>query len=76
MNEHFFTTTAGIEIPIQPISLLDLQLAQDAIEAEFREKGEPIEPPTYEVDVLGGEKEYHPYTEQSIVDASDEEKEA
>jgi hypothetical protein len=76
MTEHFFTTTAGIKIKIEPISLLDLRLAQDAIEDEFKSRGEPIDPPTYEVEVLGGEKEYHPHTEVTIQDATDEEKEA
>lgn len=76
MSKHFFETTAGIKISIQPISMLDLQLAQDAVENEFRERGEPIDPPTYEVEVLGGEKEHHQHTAETIKDASDEEKEA
>jgi hypothetical protein len=77
MTDHFFTTTAGVKIPIQPISLLDLQLAQNAVEKEFRDKGEPIDPPTYEVEVFGSDKlEINPHTEVTIEDASDEEKEA
>jgi hypothetical protein len=77
MAEHFFTTTAGVKIPIQPISLLDLQLAQNAVEEQFREEGEPIDPPTYEVYLELEEKsEYHPHTEVTIKDATDEEKEA
>lgn len=76
MTEHFFETTAGIKIKIQPISMLDLQLAQTAVEKEFRARGESIEPPTYEVEVLGGEREHHPHTEKTIVDASEEEKAA
>lgn len=72
---HIFTTTAGIEIPIQPISLLDLQLAQDAIEKEFLDNNEPIEPPTYEVETFGGGEEINTYTELTIVDAPEEDKE-
>lgn len=77
MTEHFFTTTAGVRIPIQPISLLDLQLAQNAVEEQFREGGEPVDPPTYEVRLeLEGTSEYHPHTKVTIEDATDEEKEA
>lgn len=72
---HFFTTTAGIKIEIQPIDVVDLQLAQDAVKREFEESGSPLEPPTYEVDVLGGEKEYHPHNETTIEEGTEEEKE-
>lgn len=75
MTKNIFTTTAGVEIPITPIAIIDLQLAQDAIKREFEARGEPIEPPTYEVDVLGGEKEIHPYNTQTIMDAPPEDKE-
>lgn len=74
MTEHFFETTAGVKVKIQPISMFDLQLAQQAVEKEFRTRGEQVDPPTYEVDVLGGEKEYHQHTETTIQDASPEEK--
>jgi len=74
MTEHFFETTAGVKVKIQPISMFDLQLAQQAVQNEFRARGEQVDPPTYEVDVLGGEKEYHQYTEMTIQDASPEEK--
>lgn len=75
-EKRFFETTAGIKIGIQPISHLDLQLAQNAVRAEFEERGEPIDPPTYEVPLLGGEVEHHPYTEKSIEDAGEEDKAA
>lgn len=72
---HYFETTAGTKIQIQPISLLDLQLAQDAVETEFKAAGKQIEPPTYEVEVLGGDKEYHSHTEKTIESGTDKEKE-
>ncbi len=75
MTEHFFTTTAGIKIPIQPVSLLDLELAKNTIEKQFREDSKPIDPPTYAVEVLGGEKEYHPHTEKTIEEGTEQEKE-
>jgi hypothetical protein len=68
-----FETTAGEKVEYGPIALDDLQLAQNAVEEEYRSRGEPIDPPTYEVDILGGEKEYHPHTEETIKDAPEEE---
>lgn len=69
-----FTTTEGKIIKYGPIALADLELAKNAVEAEFRARGEPLDPPTYEVPVLGGEVEHHPYTEKSIEDGTEEEK--
>ncbi len=75
MTEHFFTTTAGIKILIQPVSMLDLELAKNAVEEHFRKADKPIDPPTYEVEVLGGEKENHPHTEKTIEEGTGQEKE-
>lgn len=48
----------GLDIPdgitIQPISLSDLMLITSTVRDEFIERGEPIEPPTYEVPIAGG----------------------
>ena len=71
---HIFETTAGDRIEYGPIALDDLRLAQNAVIKAYRERGEQVEPPTYEVEILGGEKGYHPHTEETIKDASDEEK--
>lgn len=71
-----FKTTAGVEIPIQPISLFDLERIKNIVEAEYREAGKPIDPPTYEVKLeLEGTSEFHPYTIKTIEDASSEDKE-
>lgn len=72
--EHFFETTAGTKIKIQPIAMLDLQLAQNAVEREFRSRGEPIDPPTYEIETVGGDKEIFNHNEETIRNASPEEK--
>lgn len=72
--KHKFETVAGDVIEIKPISLLDLQLAQQAVEKEFKEKGYKLEPPKYEVEVLGGEKEHHFHTSETIKEASEEDK--
>lgn len=77
MTEHFFTTTAGVIIPIQPISLLDLQLAKNAIKEQFKEEGKPIDPPTYEIFLEFENKNvYEPHTEATIQEGTEEEKEA
>lgn len=73
MKQHFFTTSSGEDLPIGPISLLDVQLAQQAVVQEFRLRGEPIDPPTYSVETIGGDIEYHPHTAVTIKDASPEE---
>lgn len=70
-----FTTTAGVEVPYQPVSFADLELAKSAVEQEFRDAGKPIDPPTYEVKLeLEGTSEHHPHTIRTIQDASDEDK--
>lgn len=73
-----FMTVSGDVIPLKPISLLDQQLIQDAVEAEFRERGEPIDPPAYRIEQLGYDEDNAPteaYTFTSIIDAPEEDKE-
>lgn len=78
MTKHTFITTAGIEIPIKPISLLDLQLAQNVVRKEFEDRGEPIDPPTYKEIILEDTPEQSinevPYTKALIKDAPEEDK--
>lgn len=76
-----FTTTAGEKVEYGPIALDDLQLAQNVVKQEYLDKGEPIEVPTYQVEILGSTKEKplfetHPHTEKTIENGTDEEKEA
>jgi hypothetical protein len=72
-----FETTAGEKIEYGPIALDELQLAQNVVIKEHRDRGEPIDPPTYEVYLeLEDESEYHPHTLETIKEASDAEKAA
>lgn len=63
-----FKTVEGIEVEYGPISLAELEMAEKAIEREYRERGEPIDPPTYEVEVAGGGKVKHFHDENSDKD--------
>lgn len=62
-----FITEDGREIPIKAISLLELNMAEEGIKAEYIERGEPITPPTYSVETVGGDKETHPLTADNLV---------
>lgn len=54
MNKHVFTTSAGLEVSFVPPSAYQIEMSQQAIIDEFRARGEPFEPPTYEVPVADG----------------------
>lgn len=71
MSKHTFETVAGDVIEIRPISILDLQLAESAAKKWCKEQGYKLEPPTYEVEALGGEIEYHPHSEITIQEVED-----
>jgi hypothetical protein len=72
-----FETTAGEKIEHGPIAIDELQLAQNAVEEEYRARGEPIDPPNYEIPLeIEGTSEFHPHTPETIKDASEEEKAA
>ena len=51
-----FATEAGDEFDLVAVREVTVQLAAARVEREFRERGEPIDPPTYQVtNSLGGE---------------------
>lgn len=66
-------TADGRKIPLKAISMLDLIEAQQNIEADFRTRGEPIDPPTYEVPVAGGGKIRKPLTPDILIVEGNEE---
>jgi len=49
-----FYTTAGLEVEFDPISPITLEESEKGLEAEYRARGEPLEPPTYETILAGG----------------------
>lgn len=52
----FFLREDGTKVFIKSISMLELQKVEEGVMREFRERGEPIDPPTYEVETAGGGK--------------------
>lgn len=56
----------GTKVYIQAISLLELQKVEEGITAEYKAKGEPIDPPTYEVTTAGGGKIKLPMNETNL----------
>lgn len=65
-EQRYYTTLGGKSLPIQPISLDDLKMSEAAIRKEFIGRGEKLDPPEYEIEVFGGEKEKHPHDETTL----------
>jgi len=61
------TTTAGVLVRLVPVSHIELQEIDAVVEAEFRERGEPLNTPTYEAEVAGGGVQVFEHDEESIV---------
>lgn len=55
-KKNVFRTLAGLEIEFEPISMSTLVLAEQGVEAFFRERGDPIDKPTYKIAVEGGDE--------------------
>ena len=72
-KRNVFTSLSGREVPIQPLSPTKLMRAEIGVENAFRDKGEPIDPPTYEVEVAGGGIEEHELDETAIESGDAEE---
>lgn len=63
---NIYTTLAGVDIPISPISPTKITRAEMGVEKSFRKKGEPIDPPSYSVEILGGGTQEFELDEDSI----------
>lgn len=68
-----YTTANGFEVPITPISLEELRKAEVGVEKHFRAEGEPLDPPTYDVEVAGGDLQTFPMDAESVLVEGDEE---
>jgi len=73
-KDHVYITEAGDEMPVLPVSLVDLQLAEQGLRDEYKARGEPLDPPRYEIEVFGGGKEWHDH--DATTPRTDEEKAA
>lgn len=71
-DKRTFTTEAGLEVNLKPISIYEMQAVEEAIKSEYMRKGELIEPPLYEVEVAGGGTQKHTLTADTLVKEGDE----
>ena len=65
-RKNVFISLSGKEIPIKPLSPTKLMKAELGVENAFKKRDEPIDPPTYTVEVAGGGIEEHVLDETSI----------
>ena len=62
-----FTTVTGRLVKVSPISMVELNMAEDAIEQRYRDDGLLPDPPTYSVKIADSEEvETHSHTEATI----------
>lgn len=67
MNKlHTFTTDSGVEVTIAPISLVTLELSEQGLLQSYKDRGEPLDPPVYEYDLPGGEKQTAKHDETTL----------
>src|SRR4030042_1625884 len=60
-KKHIYITVNGREVEYQAISLDALRLSWNGIEKQFRERNEPVDPPTYEFTTASGAKTTEPH---------------
>lgn len=73
-KKHIYVTVNGREIEYQAISLDALRLSWNGIEKQYRERGEPIDPPTYEFETGSGAKITEPHDATTIETPEEHEK--
>lgn len=78
INEgHFFVATDGEKWKIKPVSISTIELIDSSIKEHYRKNKEPIDPPTYEAQILGGKEiEVHKHDETTLDVPDDEEQTA
>ena len=52
-----FTTQGGMKLVLHPIPRIRIDQLRLAVRKEYKDRGEPIDPPTYSYTVLGGDQE-------------------
>lgn len=71
-----YTTSKGTKIELRPISLMLINKIESGVRKEYEARGEPVMPPTYEVEVAGGGKIVQYHDETTLVVEGDDEKTA
>lgn len=61
-----FTTNAGFEIKIKTIKPFKIQRLEGSVRARYVKEGEPVDPPSYYVETVGGGKQKHYQTPKTI----------
>lgn len=61
VKKHVYITVNGREVEYQAISLDTLRLSWAGIEKQYRERGEPLDPPSYEFSTGSGAKITEPH---------------
>ena len=65
-KKNVYVTVAGVEVPIGPVNLFDLNLAAEGLRREFYERGEPLDPPTYTAELAGGGMQTFEHDEDTL----------
>lgn len=71
--DNTIVTSHGRTLVVRPVPRSELDRIAAQVQREFRERGEPLDPPTYTVETPIGTETY-PHDEASIAEASEEEK--
>ena len=72
--DNILITDSGDSIRIKPISMYEMELAEQGITQEFKDRGEQLEIPTYTVEMVGGGEQTYEHDSESLVVSDDEEK--
>lgn len=72
-SDRTFTTADGLKLHLKPVRRNALTLLQAVVEREYRERHEMIDPPTYTITTVAGEKETYDLTETTLEDPKDPE---
>ena len=67
-------TVDGLEVALRPVSQTQIQRINATVEAQWRKRGEPIDPPTYTITTATGETETHAHDADSVATGTDEER--
>ena len=71
-----FTTQGGAKLLLRPVSRIRIDQLRLAVRKEYKDRGEPIEPPTYSYEVLGGDRETAILDDKSVEDPTNPEQTA
>ena len=76
--DHIYTTTYGVDVKVEPISVILLQKLNGSVRKRFEDDGKILTPPEYCVELPGEDKQCYQHDKDTIIEdgTSDEDKEA